>query len=33
MTLQEIIDAMAPFIASGEFKFDQAVALFKAEDS
>ena len=32
MTLQEIIDAMAPFIASGEFKFDQAVALFKAED-
>ena len=33
MTLQEIIDAMAPFIANGEFKFDQAVALFKAEDS
>ena len=32
MTLQEIIDAMAPFIANGEFKFDQAVALFKAED-
>ena len=32
MTLQEIIDAMAPFIASGEFKFEQAVALFKAED-
>ena len=32
MTLQEIIDAMAPFISSGEFKFEQAVALFKAED-
>lgn len=32
MTLQEIIDAMAPFIANGEFKFEQAVALFKAED-
>jgi hypothetical protein len=32
MTLQEIIDAMAPFIANGEFTFDQAVALFKAED-
>lgn len=32
MTLQEIIDAMAPFIASGEFKFEQAVALFKAEN-
>ena len=32
MTLQEIIDAATPFIENGEFTFDQAVALFKAQD-
>lgn len=31
-TLQDVLDAMAPFIANGEFKFEQAVALFKAEN-